>query len=232
MNPTTHNEIIPKNNKLINLKNMYGSFYKAIWKLILEKDSKDINRSNGFAISFAGCRDGDGASTMSLNFAAAYTENSSDTVVLVDSNLKKPVLHEQFDIKNEKGISDVIIGKVGLLNAIKEVKKSTFFFIPAGSESKNPTSLFSSPVFDSVLKLLKDMFSLIIFDLPPVLGNPESALIAHKMDGLILVLNADVTRWEVAKAAKNDLESADVKILGAILNKKEFVIPQSIYRWL
>ncbi|HPC67412.1 MAG TPA: CpsD/CapB family tyrosine-protein kinase, partial [Syntrophorhabdaceae bacterium] len=223
-------ENVPTNNKLVNLKNMYGSFYKAIWKLILEKESDETNKKKGFAISFAGCRKGDGASTMSVNFAAAFSENTMEPVVLVDADLRNPILHQQFQLKNEKGISDVINGKVGLLDAIKEIKKGTFFFIPAGTESKNPTSLFSAPVFDSILKLLRDMFSLIIFDLPPILGNPESTLIANKMDGLILVLNADVTRWEVARAAKNDLETADVKILGAILNKKEFVIPQAIYR--
>jgi len=76
------------------------------------------------------------------------------------------------------------------------------------------------------------MFSVIIFDSPPILGNPEVAIIANKLDGTILVLNADVTRWEVAKSVKNDLETANVKILGAILNKKEFVIPQAIYRLL
>ena len=232
MSPSNSLEHIPTNSKLVNLKNMYGTFYKAIWKLILEKESDEINKKRGLAISFAGCREGDGASTMSINFASAFSENTTEPVVLVDANLRKPILHYQFQLKNEKGISDVINGKAGLLDAIKEIKKGTFFFIPAGTESKNPTSLFSASVFDSILRLLRDMFSLIIFDLPPILGNPESTLIANKMDGLILVLNADVTRWEVARAAKNDLETADVKILGAILNKKEFVIPQAIYRWL
>jgi len=232
MNQPNSMEHAPANNRLVNLKNMYGSFYKVIWKLILEKESDEKNIKKGFAMSFAGCREGDGASTMSFNFAAAFSENTIEPVILVDANLRKPILHHQFQLKNEKGISDVINGKVGLLDAIKEIKKGTFFFIPAGPESKNPTSLFSAPVFESILKLLRDMFSLIVFDLPPVLGNPESTLIANKMDGLILVLNADVTRWEVARAAKNDLETADVKILGAILNKKEFVIPQAIYKWL
>lgn len=219
-------------NKLINLKNMYGNFYKTIWKLILEKNEGEPGRLNNFSVAFAGCREGDGASTMSFNFAHAYTENSYDSVILVDGNIRKPILHFQFNLKNDKGLSDVINGKVGLLDVIKEIKKGKFFFISAGSESKNPISLFNTTMFDSVLKLLRDMFSLVIFDSPPILGNPEVAILANKLDGMILVLNADVTRWEVAKSVKGDLEGANVKILGAILNKKEFVIPQAIYRFL
>lgn len=230
------NENNPENlingTKLINLKNMYGNFYKTIWKLILEKNEGEPGRHNNLSVTFAGCREGDGASTMSFNFAHAYSENSYDSVVLVDGNIRKPILHHQFNFKNDKGLSDVINGKVGLLDVIKEIKPKRFFFISSGTESKNPISLFNTAMFDSILKLLRDMFSLIIFDSPPILGNPEVAIFANKLDGIILVLNADVTRWEVAKAVKNDLEGANVKILGAILNKKEFVIPQSIYRWL
>jgi Mrp family chromosome partitioning ATPase len=47
-----------------------------------------------------------------------------------------------------------------------------------------------------------------------------------------MILNADVTRWEVAKSVKNDLEGANVRILGAILNRKQFIIPQAIYKFL
>ncbi len=219
-------------NRLINLKNMYGNFYKTIWKLILEKNENEPGRHNNFSVAFAGCREGDGASTMSFNFANAYSENSYDSVVLVDGNIRKPVLHYQFNLKNDRGLSDVINGKVGLLDVIREIKPGKFFFIPSGTESKNPISLFNTTVFDSILKLLRDMFSVIIFDSPPILGNPEVAILANKLDGIILILNADVTRWEVAKSVKNDLETANVKILGAVLNKKEFVIPQAIYRWL
>lgn len=219
-------------NRLILLKNMYGNFYKTIWKLILEKNEGDPSKQKSFAVSFAGCKEGDGASTMSLNFAYAYTENSSDNIVLIDGSMKKPMLHNQFNLKHDRGISDVITGKVGLLDVIHEITPGKFFFISAGKETKNPVSLFNTAIFDSILKLLREMFSLMIVDSPPLLGSPEAILLANKVDGIILVLNADVTRWEVAKAVKGDLEGANVKILGAILNKKEFVIPQAIYKLL
>jgi Mrp family chromosome partitioning ATPase len=52
------------------------------------------------------------------------------------------------------------------------------------------------------------------------------------MDGLILVVQANRTRWEVARSATRDLESAHIRVLGAILNKQQFIIPEAIYKWL
>ena len=86
--------------------------------------------------------------------------------------------------------------------------------------------------FSLLVQKLKERYDLVIFDSPSVLGNPGSEVIASNMDGLILVVQANGTRWEVARSAKRDLESAHVHVLGAILNKQQFIIPEAIYKRL
>lgn len=238
--------------QLCNLKNMYDHFFKTLWKLKMELDEikkqdnkeqivkktvgrkpkikkeKQINHS----IVFSGFRKGDGASTMSLNFANAFAENSENSVLLIDGNLRDPILHNQFRLKKKKGLFDALQGSAGMQDIVNEIIPKKLFFIPAGQQTKNPITLFESSKFDAFLRQIREKYDLAIFDSAPLLGNPETTLLANKTDGLIMILNADVTRWEVAKSVKSDLESSNVRILGAILNRKQFIIPQSIYRFL
>lgn len=238
--------------QLCNLKNMYDHFFKTLWKLKIELDElkkedgkeqitkktvgrkpkikKDKQINN--AIIFSGFRRGDGASTMSLNFANAFAENSSNSVVLVDGNLRDPILHNQFRSNKKKGLYDALYGNAGLPDIVNEIIPKRLFFISAGQQSKNPISLFESNKFDNLLKQLREKFDLTIFDSAPLLGNPETILLANKTDGLIMILNAEVTRWEVARSVKDELEGSNVRILGAILNRKQFIIPQAIYKLL
>jgi len=245
-------EDINESYQLCNLRNLYDHFFKTLWKLIIELDESKNNesieliakKSNSrktkikkekkinHAIVFSGFRKGDGASTMSLNFANAFAENSSDSVVLVDGNLRDPVLQNQFKLKKKKGLFDALQGNAGMQDIVTEIIPKKLFFIPAGQQTKNPITLYETSKFSSLLKQLREKYDLVIFDSAPLLGNPETTLLANKADGLIMILNAEVTRWEVARSVKDDLEGSNVRILGAILNRKQFIIPQGIYRLL
>ncbi len=246
-------EVFDEGLQLCNLRNMYDHFFKTLWKLNNELDEikKGVNEKEenvkkvgrkrtrirkekkiGNAIVFSGFRKGDGASTMSLNFSNAFAENSTNTVVLVDANLRDPILDKQFRVKKRKGLFDILRGNAEMADIISEIIPKKFFFISAGQQTKNPITLFETAKFDNLLSQLREKYDLIIFDSAPLLGNPETVLLANKTDGLIMILNAEVTRWEVAKSVKNDLVDSNVRILGAILNRKQFIIPQAIYKLL
>jgi len=245
-------EVFDESFQLCNLKNMYDHFFKTLWKLNNELDEikKDVNKEENVkkvgrkrtrirkekkisnAIVFSGFRKGDGASTMALNFANAFAENSANSVVLVDANLRDPILDKQFRMKKKKGLFDILRGNAGMTDIVNEIIPKKLFFISAGQQTKNPITLFETVKFDNFLSQLREKYDLTIFDSAPLLGNPETTLLANKTDGLIMILNAEVTRWEVAKSVKNDLEDSNVRILGAILNRKQFIIPQAIYKLL
>ena len=80
--------------------------------------------------------------------------------------------------------------------------------------------------------MLRRQYSAIICDLPPVLEQGPAMQIAGIMDGVVLVVEAEKTRWEVANKARNALLLADSNVIGTILNKRQFHIPEWLYKTL
>ena len=230
------------------MEHLYDHFYKVLWKLLVraprragDRDLKpkvfaSANGSEkerpGYVTTFAGCRHGDGASTMAYNFACAFASYSSRSVLLVDGNIRNPMLHLQIPARKEVGLTDLVEGKASIDEAVTEITKDKYYFLRSGARSVNPVMLYESPEFLSVVERLRDTYDVTIFDSPPLVENPESVLLASSTDGLILVLQADRTRWEVSLSAVRDLEGARVPVIGAILNKKRFIIPEPLYRLL
>jgi capsular exopolysaccharide synthesis family protein len=234
--------------RLQRLTFMHDRFYKVLWKLLMEAERENNGANHkagetngsarekkakkmGYAVAFAGIKEGEGASTLAFNFASAFAVNSSRSVVLVDGNVSDPVLHHEFEAR-KKGLVDIVVGKATVEEAVTEVISKKYYFLQAGLTERNPVTIFESEKFSLLVQKLKERYDLVIFDSPSVLGGSGTEMIASNMDGLILVVQANGTRWEVARSAKRDLESAHVRVLGAILNKQQFIIPEGIYRRL
>jgi protein-tyrosine kinase len=233
--PTGHNEM-PTSGLIHSMNHLHDHFYKVLWKIVSKKDAIEegqvASAKGGYAVVFGACHTGDGASTMAYNFAAAFAAHSSKRMILIDGNIRNPFLHRQFHVKNTSGLTDIVLNKSSLENALLEVIPQKFYFLQAGSKADNPVALYECDDFKKVLDQLHQQFDLIIFDSGPFVETPESVVLASATDGLILVLQAEKSRWEVALSVQKDLESAGVSLLGTILNKKPRVIPESIYRLL
>ena len=143
--------------RLQRLTFMHDRFYKVLWKLLIEAGGENNKagetdgnvkekkvKKTGFAVAFAGVKEGEGASTMAFNFAWAFAANSSRSVVLVDGNLGDPVLHHEFEVKKKKGLVDVIGGKATVEDAVTEVISKKYYFLQAGQTEKNPVAIFES----------------------------------------------------------------------------------------
>jgi len=220
---------------------LFDQFYRTILNLpsFQEKDS--------YAIVVVAANSGDGSSTIALNMTYAYAYDSMKDAILIDGNMRRPVLHSHFGVPREKGLMELVEGtaalhevlvRIQLDEAERRVEGQTkaiipgFHFIPAGNSPANPIVLYQSPAFLALLEHLKDIFSFIIIDAAPLISYPESSILAGKTDGAILVLQHEETSWEVAQVAKKYLQTTNAPILGAILNKQQFFIPKQIYKYL
>jgi Mrp family chromosome partitioning ATPase len=92
--------------------------------------------------------------------------------------------------------------------------------------------MFDSQPINAMLSALREKFDFIIFDGSPLRDYSESCFLAGKMDGVILVVEAERTKIEVARKIRKDLESTGVNILGVVLNKKKNYIPEYLERFL
>jgi len=106
------------------------------------------------------------------------------------------------------------------------------WLLPCGSHAIDSPNLLSSERARERLAELRDEFSIVVIDTPPLTKYTDALAIGRLADGLVLVLEAENTRREAAQVAVTTLRSAKIPILGAVLNKRKFPIPGPIYKLL
>ncbi|KKK59613.1 hypothetical protein LCGC14_3032650, partial [marine sediment metagenome] len=176
---------------------------------------------------------GDGSSTTAVGFATALARDCKLKVLLIDVNFRSPSLHEVFNIDHDQGLFDLLTRDNNDKPAIfKKTGHGDLYVIPSGGIHSGPLTFFESIRFDNFLKTVREKFSYVILDAPPVNGCSESRILGPKVDGVILVLESGKTRRQVAIRAKQELEDAGAKVLGVVLNKRKYYIPHWIYKRL
>ncbi len=162
---------------------------------------------------------GEGKTVTSINLGLALASTASGRVLLIDSDLRKPRVHEYLGLKPGKGFSDLLrapedeIGKYVW-------KLGDLYVMPGGSSLANPVSLLASPSVRDLLKRLRGEFDFIVVDTPPVLPIVDTHILAGLVDGVILVVRARYTRREVLERG---LESFQVpNLLGAVVNDVDY----------
>jgi capsular exopolysaccharide synthesis family protein len=183
-------------------------------------------------IIFCGMAHGDGSTTTASNFATTLARDCKLKVLLVDANLRTPCLKEMFQLGDTPGLSDYIGNGNEPVLPMLRVGRGNLYVLPCGSSSSGPISLFETDRFNQFLKKAREQFDYVILDAPPVPIFTESRVICPKVDGVVLVVKAGKTRRQVLLRAKKEIEEAGGRVLGVVINNREFFIPNWIYRRL
>jgi len=159
----------------------------------------------------------EGKSTTVANLAITMAQMGNKTV-LIDGDLRRPVIHSIFNMKKENGLTNYLIGNATL----KEIVRPTFVehlaVIPSGPLPPNPSELLGSDEMKKLLEDLKNQFEVILFDSPPVIAVTDAAIMSTLVDGIVLVIKAHQTHREAIKRAKSLLDTAEARIFGSLLN--------------
>lgn len=180
-------------------------------------------------VVFAACDHGAGASTLAVEMAATAALGRRSRVVLVDGNLRTPSLQDQLGCAGERGLVDLIRDGLGVDEVVQWPAGRDFGFVAPGANREDPAAICSSPRLEGVVRALKERFDFVVFDSAPITPYPDAVLVARRMDATVLVLEEGVTRWEVARLARQRLEGAAARLIGAIINKKRHPIPRRLY---
>lgn len=183
------------------------------------------------AISFSSCNTGEGNSTVLLNFAKTLAADG-ERVLLVDANLRAPSLHSGFKVGPEKGLSDLLLGRSPLAGLIRETAFPNLMFIPSGSPLSNPVILLQSDSLGPHVKAMKEKAEWVLLDSPPIVRFMDPILLAQRVDGVVMVVEAKKTRWEVARSSIERVMAGNGRVLGIVLNKRHYPIPHWLYRRL
>ncbi len=172
---------------------------------------------------------GEGSTTISINLAISMAEEGNKKVLLIEGNLKKPAIHDYFDLPKAYGLTDIIFKNVPLDEAVQSSQIPDLYIMGAGADGKNSLPFVEITKLKEFLWQAGGKYDFIVLDAPPVLESPETALISRQFDGTILVIQANKTIRLDAEKAKKEIIEMGGKIIGVILNRKKKYIPQNIY---
>jgi capsular exopolysaccharide synthesis family protein len=181
-------------------------------------------------VVFCGVETGDGSSWVCTRASETLASQVKASVCLVDANLRTPFLHKYFRLDNLSGLSDAVLQSGPVRNFAHQVNGGNLWLITCGSKTTDPHSLLTSDGLRSRLSELRAEFDYILVDGPPVNFYADTPLLGKLADGVVLVIQANSTHREAARQAKESLASANVRLLGAVLNKRTFPIPEALYR--
>jgi receptor protein-tyrosine kinase len=160
----------------------------------------------------------DGKTSVSTNCAITLAQLGTGDVLLVDADLRHPDLHRILDVPQTPGLSDLLVGGVGVTEVIRPTRIPGLFVIPAGPVPTNPAELLFSPRFTQALAGVGERFAHIVIDSPPMLGVSDTLVLAARVEGVILVLRHGHTGRDAAQRAVQMLGSVRAHLLGVVLN--------------
>ena len=161
---------------------------------------------------------GDGKSTLAANLAVSIAQ-SGKRVILMDCDFRKPRVHKIFHIdKPDVGLAAVITGDCDLGTAIRTSEIENLFILPCGPRPQNPAELLTSPEFQTVIDQLRALYDFVIIDTPPVLAVSDPAVVAPRVDGVLLVFRMTKKARPTAERAREQLAALGANVLGVIVN--------------
>lgn len=180
-------------------------------------------------IQFLGTRDNEGTSTIAREFAIVSVMKFGRSTLLLDASGQ---YNSALNITSVNYLEETIQNNEPIDKAIYQVADSSLFLCQFFKEAHFTPKTFDSFVIDDLLKKLALRFDLILIDSPPATTFSISLAVSNKISGVVLVMEAEKTRWPVVDSIKDTIMKKGGKVLGIVLNKRRYHIPNFIYKRL
>jgi Mrp family chromosome partitioning ATPase len=153
-------------------------------------------------------------------------------ILLVDAQFKNPALHKMLEVEIQNGLVEMPHGEFDAEVMIKETANANLKIITTGQAGQVPAMPLDQEKLGWLFEAVKSKVEFVFVDIPPLLHSAEGVAISRLCDGVVLIVRAHQTRWEIVREAKRQLQAAKVNVLGCALNRREFFIPEWLYRKL
>ena len=170
------------------------------------------------SLAITSAEPGEGKSTVSSNLALALAEQGL-RVVIVDADLRRPRIHQIFNVPKEPGLAEILRGDAGIENAVvPHPTAKSLHILPGGNASDHASELIGGPAFDRFLSELQDRYDIVVVDTAPVLAFTDAQLVSVIADGTVLVARARKTAEDKLVEAVASLRQVNSQLLGIVLN--------------
>ncbi|HEV7159044.1 MAG TPA: polysaccharide biosynthesis tyrosine autokinase [Caulobacteraceae bacterium] len=161
---------------------------------------------------------GEGKSTSALALASGFGRLGM-RVLLIDADMRNPVQHRLLARDNSIGLSNLLAGSAELAPAFQPTGYANLTFLSAGRPPPNPSELLAGGKMVSLLKAARDHFDLVVVDAPPVMGLADAPQLASIAEGVLMVVEANATKRDIARNSMRRLRAVNARLLGALFTK-------------
>jgi len=200
---------------------------RLVQRLFLQQSQKGPR-----AILFAGIEQGTGCSQICLLVAEILRSAVSGSICLVDANFRSPSLPRLLGTTNGYGLTNALLEDGPVQAFVRPLHIANAWLLSCGSLGPGSLNLLNSQRMKARFEELRTQFDYLLIDAPSLSRYADATALGRLTDGVVLVLEANSTRKETALNVMENLRAAQIQVLGAVLNKRTFPIPELLYRRL
>lgn len=178
-----------------------------------------LSTSDKKIVAISSALPGDGKSTIAANLAIAFSQLNENKVLLIDADMRKPVQHRLFNVKNNAGIAEYLGKLKQREECIHKSDVPNLDIIPSGSLPPNPSELLGSEQMEKLLSEVSAEYDYIIIDMPPVNIVSDPLTIGKSISGMVMVTHYGKTTYDDVDELMRKVQTSDTKLLGLVLNE-------------
>lgn len=160
---------------------------------------------------------GEGKSTVTANLGVVMAQ-AGNRVLLLDCDFRRPVLHKIFGVDYQRGLTNLIAQDLEVDEVVRATEVDGLWVITSGPIPPNPSEMLGSRKMKAFLEKVGGQYDLVLVDAPPLIAVTDASVLASQVDGVILVIKTGESRIDMAQDGKAQLEKANARILGVVLN--------------
>ncbi len=160
---------------------------------------------------------GEGKTTIASNLAVVIAQ-SGRRVIVVDCDLRLPTLHKVFSLPNQRGLTDVLIGKMALSQVVNKTDVARLLVISSGALPPNPSELLGSPQMVNLIGKMQKNFDFVLMDTPALLSVTDASVLVPYVNDVILVAAQGHIRQDAVQMVCQELANAQAKSINIVVN--------------
>jgi len=197
--------------------NSSNAIYQAYWKIKTRFETM-TPEPGCKVLTITSVEAGEGKSTTAVNLATAYAENGK-RVLLVDANLRSPVVHKLLGLSNRSGLTNILFEQSDSETLVRPSGMSGLDVITAGPATDNPVGLLATGRMAAITSGMQSNYDLIILDSPAAAIKTDAHILASLSDGVLLVVKQGRVKQEKLRKVTGELERVGATIVGVLMNQ-------------